>query len=1119
MIHRRKLSFLFLAATMPMVVWAAAASSHENSAESKAAAGNAANTAERVVSISVFPERITLDNPYAYRQLLVTAETADGTKLDVTRDVTFDGAGNSLEISETGLIRPTADGAGELQIRYDDQQISIPFAISNFTQPFHADFIRDVNPVLSKLGCNAGTCHGAASGKNGFKLSLRGYDPEFDHRALVDDLAGRRFNRAAPDQSLMLLKPAGGAPHEGGVLTHAGEPYYEIIRNWIAGGVTLNLNEPRVVGIALHPENPRLQMPGEQLQMAVIATYADGTSRDVTQDAFIESSLGEIITVDKHGLASAVRRGEAAFLARYEGAYDSQPVVVMGDRSGFIWRRVPEFNTIDTLAYNKLKDVKIQPSDVCTDEEFVRRVYLDLTGAPPRPEQVRAFLAQEGEQQLKRAALIDQLIGSPEYVEYWTNKWADLLQVNRKFLGEAGAWAFRDWIRQAVATNMPYDEFAFEVLTASGSTLENPPAAYYKTLRTPEELVENTTQLFLATRFNCNKCHDHPFERWTQDQYYELAAYFSQIGRKDEPQFANQRIGGTAVEGAKAAVEIVYDSGEGQVTHARTGAVVAPQFPYEHEGDVPSDASLREQLASWIATEDNPFFAKSYVNRLWSYLLGRGLIDPVDDIRAGNPPSNPELLQYLTEEFVETGFDSQHILRLICNSRVYQHSIRTNEWNGDDAINFSHAMPRRLPAEALYDAIHIATGTEPKLPGMPEEFRAVELPDSSVQLADGFFQLFGKPARESACECERTSDVMLGPVLNLINGPTVADAIADPKNRLAQLAAELDDDRRLIEEVYFAILCRKPSEQEIELGLFALSGYEKEAELLRADLAEYELQQLPARFENWLASAKPGPVWSVLTPVSATAESGVPLSISEDGTITAEGEIPDKDTYVLEFETSAAAAKALRVEALADNALPSMGPGRAPNGNFVLSHFDLEIAAAGAEYQAHRLNNASATFEQGGFKALDALGGFDAKEGWAISPQMGKSQTAVFQARSDFGSADGPTRMRVTMRQAYGGAHVLGKFRISLSESERPVKVDAVKWPTNVNTILGKQADARTPEELARLQEYFRTQDEGLLARQKQVAELEGASGNARLRGVQDLAWALINSPAFLFNR
>src|SRR6185437_13227977 len=395
-------------------------------------------------------------------------------------------------------------------------------------------------------------------------------------------------------------------------------------------------------------------------------------------------------------------------------------------------------------------------------------------------------------------------VGSPEFIEQWTNKWADLLQVNRKFIGEKGATAFRNYIRQAMTANKPYDKFVYEILTASGSNMDNPAASYYKILRDADGAMENTTQLFLAVRFNCNKCHDHPFERWTQDQYYQMAAFFAQVARKEDPKFKGQKVGGTAVEGAVPLVEIIADQNAGEETHIRTGQVAKPTFPYTHKDLAPSKASRRVQIAHWITSKDNPYFARGYVNRLWSYLLGKGIIEPVDDVRAGNPPTNPALLDALTDDFVKSGFNVQHMLKTICKSRVYQQSMQTNAFNRDDETNYSHAIARRLPAEVLYDAIHRATGSLSRLPGLPAGARAAQMLDSSADVPGGFFVQFGKPARESACECERSSTMMLGSVLNLVNGPVVGNAISDPTNRLSKLVATEKDDGKVIEELYLA---------------------------------------------------------------------------------------------------------------------------------------------------------------------------------------------------------------------------------------------------------------------------------------------------------------------------
>ena len=1071
-----------------------------------------------LVRLEATPASIELKHPYDYRQLLLTGELDSGERVDVTRLAQAEGPEAIVSISPTGQARPKADGGGEIKFTLNGQTAVVPVIVSGQKQPYPVSFVQDVQPVLSKLGCNAGTCHGAAQGKNGFKLSLRGYDPLFDHRALTDDLAGRRFNRAAPDQSLMLLKPTGAVPHVGGVVTHRGEPYYEMLRAWIAHGVKLDLDSPRVTSLDIYPKSPVIALPGMRQQMVVMATYSDGRVRDVTAEAFIESSSTEKIEVDKQALATAVRRGEAAMLARYEGAYAATTVIVMGDRSGFAWRETPTNNHVDELVYNKLKKTRILPSELCSDAEFIRRVYLDLVGLSPSVEQVRAFLADNRDTKTKRDELVDRLIGSPEYVENWTNKWADLLQVNRKFLGEEGAWAFRNWIEQAVASNLPYDKLAYSVLTASGSTLDNPPAAYFKVLRDPGDAMENTTQLFLAVRFNCNKCHDHPFERWTQDQYYHMAAYFAQIGRKPAPEYAGRNIGGTAVEQPLPLVEVVYDKSGGDVTHIRTGQVAAPQFPYTHPGKLPDQANRREQLARWITAKENPYFAKSYVNRIWGYLLGVGIIEPLDDIRAGNPPTNPELLQRLTDDFIASGFDVQSLFRTICKSRVYQQSLTTNEWNQDDEINYSHALARRLPAETLYDAIHRATGSQIHLPGVPASFLATQLPDSDVQLEDGFLNLFGKPPRESACECERSTGVMLGQALNLVNGPTIARAISDPTNRITKLVATEKDDRRVIDEIFLSVLCRPPSEPEVASALDAIRAEKEEQEKQVAALATYERDVLPKKQADWEQS-QAAVNWVVLEPASLASAGGATLTRQPDNSVLISGNNPPADTYTFTAPSDLAAITGVRIELLPDDSLPAKGPGRALNGNLVLNELKLTAAPAGDAAQARpvALQNAQADFAQDGFPPTLAIdGNSQGSSGWAVSPKFGETHTAIFEAAQDIGHPGG-TLLTFTLAQQFGGQHTVGRFRISATGGKRPLKLQGP--PAPIAAILAVAADARTPEQKTALTNYFRSIDGELVQLQQSAAEAAKQPEAYRLMGAQDLAWALLNSPAFLFNR
>ena len=818
-------------------------------------AGETLPPGAKLVKIEAQPANVTLTTPYQYAQVVLTGVLDTGERLDVTRMAQVEEPA-CLKVSPTVLVRPTADGDGALKFTLAGLTATIPVKATGQKDKYEVSFVRDVMPTLSRMGCNAGTCHGAQNGKNGFKLSLRGYDPVLDHRSLTDDLEGRRFNRAAPDASLMLLKPSGGVPHVGGVLYHPGDPPYELLRSWIAEGVKLDLNSPRVTKLEVLPKSPVIPLPKMKQQMAVYATYSDGKVRDVTAEAFLDSSNTEVATVDREGTLTSLRRGEATVLARYEGAYSAATLVVMGDRSGYAWKDVPAYNYIDSLVYDKLRLIKELPGDVCTDAEFIRRVNLDLTGLPPTSDVVRAFLADQRPQRVKRDEVVDKLIGSPEFIEYWTNKWADLLDVNRKFLGQQGAAAYRAWIRKAVADNMPYDQMAHAILTGPGSNLDNPPASYYKILRDPDAAMENTTQLFLAVRFNCNKCHDHPFERWTQNQYYELAAFFAQVGRNEDPKFKGQKLGGTDVV---AALRL------SKTFPIRIGRREAASHRRDRQTDVPvhaprpgaADRLAREQLAHWIVSKQNPYFAKSYVNRIWSYLLGVGIIEPVDDIRAGNPPSNPPLLDKLTEEFIAGGFNTREVMRTICKSRTYQLSINTNPWNKGDDQNYAHAVPRRLPAEVLYDSIERATGSTSHLPGLAAGARAAQLLDSEQDAPGGFLDLFGKPVHESVCECERSTTMMLGPVLNMVNGPVVGEAVKDPSNRIAKLLKTEKDNAKIIDELYLSILCRPPTPAEMNEAIKAFQDGEADYGVAVAEhakrvaaLTAYE-KGLDARQAQW----------------------------------------------------------------------------------------------------------------------------------------------------------------------------------------------------------------------------------------------------------------------------
>jgi len=1185
-------------------------------AERAAVANDAALPA--LSALEVLPRAVQLDSQYAYAQLIVTGVTPAGERIDVTRHAKFDVPTELLRVTEAGLVTPSADGGGTLTVSLDAAQATVPVSVTGTAVEYHPDYVRDVAPVLSRLGCTAGTCHGSKDGKNGFKLSLRGYDPLNDVRAFTDDHAARRTSVASPDDSLMLLKCTGAVPHVGGQLTRPGEPYYQLIRDWIADGAKLNAKSPRVAKIEICPVDPVVEKVGGRQQFRVVATYTDGLQRDVTREAFVESGNTEVVKAEKHGLTTALRRGEAPILARFEGAYAATTMTVMGDRTGFVWQDPQKFNAIDEFTAAKWKRLKIQPADLCTDAEFMRRVCLDLTGVPPAADAVRAFLADARPAQVKREELIDRLVGSPEYVEYWTNKWADLLQVNRKFLAPEGAAAFRRWIRTQVADNTPYDRFATAVLTASGSNRTNPAASYYKVLRQPAETMENTTHLFLGVRFNCNKCHDHPFERWTQDQYYQTAAFFAQFSLKRDPASGDRRVGGTEVEAATPLYEEVFDAGQGEITHDRTGAVTAPAFPFPCEHSCRANASRRQKLAAWMTSPDNPYFARSYVNRVWGYLFGIGIIEPIDDIRAGNPPTNPALLDYLTQEFIQSGFNTRQLHRLVCKSRTYQLSVVTSKWNEDDRTNHSHALARRLPAEVIFDAVHAVTGSLTKIPGLPPGTRAAELPDSGIELPGGFLQTLGRPARESACECERTNSLQLGPVMALVSGQVLNEAIGDPNNAIAKLVEAETDDGKLVQELFLRVLNRpaKPNEINESLKLMQLieedhrrllsardakekewapvfvrlqedrdvaietarkaledyrtTVYEPERKRLEAErlqrvaAAESVLKEYDAKsaehFAAWEKLHARQPEWIVLKPRSVKGNrKDMTFKVEPDGSVLVEGG-KDATQYAFVAETALSGITAVRIEALADERLPGRGPGRAANGNFVLSELEITAAAVGKPSAVQKLTarNAVADFNQNGFSFEEAFNGVtgDNGDGWAVVPRTGEDHWATFELNEPLGN-DGGTVLTLKLMQNYSDKlHSLGRFRISVTTAKTPV---GLSLPDHVVQALRRAADERSEGERELLMAYYGRTD---ARRQKLVAGVAEANRpvppdvrlatlkaslaaaekpvpidpmllqlradaklsaeqlkNKRLTAAQDITWALVNSPAFLFNR
>jgi hypothetical protein len=657
-------------------------------------------------------------------------------------------------------------------------------------------FVNEVVPVLTKAGCNAGTCHGSQYGKGGFKLSLLGYDPDLDFRSIRKDARGRRVTPGMPDQSLLLRKPSGAVPHGGGVRLPADSPGYGILLAWLRSGAPAPaLREPQLAGIAVSPGEVTVS-PKARQPLRVTARYNNGTRREVTRGTRFVSNQDNIATVDDQGLVTVVGTGEAIIRAHYGGQVTIARLLV--PLPAYSNNPAPEArrNFIDDAIQAKLHRLGIVPAPLCSDAVFLRRVTLDLIGTLPTAEETRAFLASQDPN--KRQKRIDALLDRPEYVDAWTYKLGDLLRCSRRSLGIKGTLQFHRFLHDAVAGNRRWDAVVREMVTARGSLWDVGPANYYGVGEAPEEWAENTSQVFLGVRIQCARCHNHPFDRWTQADYYRFAAFFSRLKTKS---------------GGERGDKAVYVADEGEEKHPKTGMVMTAQALGEPKpAKIPEDGDRREVLARWLTARENPWFARATVNRLWHHLLGRGLIEPVDDLRVTNPPSNEAALQALADDFVANDYDLKHTLRVICNSATYQRAAEPNVTNRNDETQFSRHLVRRLGAEQILDALVQATGVPEKFPGVPLGARAAQLPDTAV--SSEFLDLFGRPARDSVCECEREMTPNLAQTLHIMNGDNVNAKIRSPEGRLAKLLESSKPDAQVLEELFLSTLTRFPTTRE-----------------------------------------------------------------------------------------------------------------------------------------------------------------------------------------------------------------------------------------------------------------------------------------------------------------
>lgn len=753
-----------------------------------------------LTKLEVFPPDINLATSADRQSLVVQATFADGLTRDVTKESTLTVANPALVTQKDAVFHPVADGTTTLAVAFGGQTVNVPVKVEQAKTPRPISFRLDVMPVFMRSGCNTGSCHGAARGKDGFRLSLFGFDPEGDHYRLTREMSGRRVNLAVATDSTVLEKAIGAVQHTGGKRFEPNSELYKTIQTWIEAGVPNDdvAKLPKVVAVDLYPKKGVLDGKGATQKMTVRAKYSDGTDRDVTSLSLFLTNNETCAAVSPEGAVTAGERGEAFVMARFETFTVGSQFIVLPKGLKFEYPAEQEVNYIDHLVAEKLKKLRIAPSGVCSDETFLRRVFIDIVGLPPTADEYNKFMASTAPD--KRAKLIDELLGRKEFSEIWVSKWAEMLQIRtdpNKNVSQKSMFLYYNWLVEKLSKNTPMDEMVQELLGATGGTFKNPATNYY--LSSPETLplAENVAQVFMGMRIQCAQCHNHPFDRWTQNDYYGFAAFFAQIGRK----------------GGEDYREIIFfNAGGGEVSHPVGGAVMKPKFL---GGDTPDVAGKdrRVVLAKWLASPQNPWFATSFANRVWAHFFGTGIVEPIDDFRVSNPATNPELLEALGKRFTESKYDLKALVRDICNSRAYQRSTARNASNETDERNFAHANLQRIKAESMLDTISAVTDTKDKFSGLPLGARA-------VQIADGvsttyFLTTFGRATRETVCSCEVKMEPTLSQALHLLNGDTVNSKIQQGGLIPKLIATKKFPEERII-DLYVRCLSRKPTRAELD---------------------------------------------------------------------------------------------------------------------------------------------------------------------------------------------------------------------------------------------------------------------------------------------------------------
>jgi hypothetical protein len=776
------------------------------------AAASLASAAQAQSGLRLLPAETVLVGPESSQRLIVEAHRDGKSVGDGTASATFTSSNPAVATVDAGaIVRPVGDGEATITATVDGQQATGKVTVTKTKEPFTWSFRNQVIPAMTKVGCNSGACHGALAGKGGMKLSLRGYNPPADHFVMTRQAGGRRVDLAAPERSLVLLKPTAAVRHGGGKKVEVPSPEFQILSEWIAAGAPgPGEKDPTVQRLEVLPDAATLK-PGDKQQVIVRAHYSDGHAEDVTRWAKYSSSQDLVAGVNDAGQVTVNGHGEVAINVIYSNlvAFARITSPMAGAADPKVFADAPRRNFIDELNLKKLETLRLPPSPPCSDNEFIRRAYLDAAGILPTPEEVAKFIADPAPD--KRAKLIDALVERSEFVDYWTYKWSDLLLVSSRNLPAPAMWAFYQWVKKSVADNRPWDRFARELVTASGSTLENGAANYFVLHKDVPELTETTSVTLLGMSITCARCHNHPLEKWTQDQYYGMANLFSRVTMKN------------AERGSDL---IVFAAATGDIAHPRTGQPMPPR-PLDADAMPPdSPADRRAFFADWLTRPNNPYFARALVNRVWANFLGRGLVDPEDDLRLTNPASNEELFAALAKDFVEHRYDVKHLIRTIMNSATYQRSSNPLPENVADDRYYSHYPVRRLSAEVVLDAYSQVTGVPTPFTQVrsragdalegtsfyPPGTRALQLPDSLV--ASQFLDAFGRPERAQTCACERQQDSSVTQALHLNNGKTLNEKLKSAGSRVEQWLTEKLSDADAIDRVFALALARPPTDAE-----------------------------------------------------------------------------------------------------------------------------------------------------------------------------------------------------------------------------------------------------------------------------------------------------------------